>query len=219
MAQHRMRPSAVIFDFDGTLADSMWVWDEVDAEFARRRGLPFEKEDAEKIAALGFEGTAEWMVERYGLADTVEDLIGEWYELAAESYANDVRLKPGAEAFVRQLKAHGIPVAIATSLSRDMLEPALENNGVKELFDELVVCEEVCEGGKSTPAVYLETVRRLGVALGDSVVFEDVALAARSAKAGGAYVVGVRDDHAQQVRSELIEAADLFIQGFGELLR
>ena len=218
MEQHSRRPNAAIFDFDGTLADSMWVWDKVDSEFARRRGLPFKEEDAETIAALGFEGTAQWMIERYGLTETVEDLIDEWYELAAESYANEVRLKPGAEDFVRQLKAEGIPVAIATSLSRPMLIPALENNGVRELFDELVVCEEVCEGGKSTPAVYLEAARLLGVDLEGSVVFEDVALAARSAKAGGAYVVGVRDDHAQQVRSELIEAADLFVQGFEELL-
>lgn len=197
----------------------MWVWDEVDTEFARRRGLPFEKDDAEKIAALGFEGTAQWMIERYGLTESVEELMDEWYELAAESYAHDVRLKPGAEAFVRQVREQGIPVAITTSLSRAMLEPALENNAVRELFDLLVVCEEVCDGGKSTPAAYLETAKLLGVGLENCVVFEDVALAARSAKQSGAYVVGVRDDHAQQIRSELLEAADLFIQGYGELLR
>ena len=200
------KPAAAIFDFDGTLADSMWVWDEVDREFARRRDLPFSNEDKERIAALGFEGTAVWMIERFGLEESIEDLMDEWYELASESYAREVRLKPGAEAFVCQLKRRGIPVAIATSLSRGML------------FDELVVCEEVCEGGKSTPAVYVETARRLDVDLSSCVVFEDVALAARSAKAGGARVVGVRDDHAQQVRSELIEAADLFIQDFRELL-
>ena len=212
------KPAAAIFDFDGTLADSMWVWDEVDREFARRRDLPFSNEDKERIAALGFEGTADWMIERFGLEESIEDLMDEWYELASESYAREVRLKPGAEAFVCQLKRQGIPVAIATSLSRGMLEPALDNNGVRSLFDELVVCEEVCEGGKSTPAVYIETARRLGVDLSSCVVFEDVALAARSAKAGGARVVGVRDDHAQQVRSELLEAADLFIQDFRELL-
>lgn len=216
--QHNFTPNAVIFDFDGTLADSMWVWEEVDVEFARRRGLPFEKSDAEKIAALGFEGTAAYMVEHFDIEDTVEDLMAEWYEMASDSYAHKVPLKPGAEAFIRHLKEQGIPVAIATSLSRAMLEPALENNGVKELFDELVVCEEVCEGGKSTPAVYLETARLLGVELEGCVVFEDVALAARSAKAGGAHVVGVRDDHPQQVREDLLEAADLFIQDFRELL-
>ena len=69
------KPAAAIFDFDGTLADSMWVWDEVDREFARRRDLPFSNEDKERIAALGFEGTAVWMIERFGLEESIEDLM------------------------------------------------------------------------------------------------------------------------------------------------
>lgn len=212
-------PKAFIFDFDGTLADSMWVWNQVDLEFARRRGLEFSKEDSEIIAALGFEGTATWLLDRFGLDESVEDLIAEWYGIAEESYAHDVFLKPGAKELVCLLKDSGYPVAVASSLDRRLLEEALSNNGVLDCFDEIVVCDEVTDKGKSTPAVYLETASRLGVALRDCVVFEDVAMAARSAKEGGAFVVGVRDDHPQQAREELVRAADIFCDGFEELLK
>lgn len=210
-------PKAFIFDFDGTLADSMWVWHEVDLEFARRRGLHFNKEDSEVIAALGFEGTAAWLLERFGLDESVEDLIAEWYGIAEESYAHNVFLKPGAKELVRSLKDAGYPVAIASSLDRKLLEEALANNGALDCFDTIVVCDEVTDKGKSTPAVYLETAARLGVDLSDCAVFEDVAMAARSAKAGGAFVVGVRDDHPQQARADLQEAADIFCEGFDHL--
>lgn len=211
-------PKAFIFDFDGTLADSMWVWHEVDLEFARRRGLHFSKEDSEIIAALGFEGTAAWLLDRFGLDESVEDLIAEWYGIAEESYAHNVFLKPGARELVSALKESGYPVAIASSLDRKLLEDALANNNVLGCFDLIVVCDEVTDKGKSTPAVYEETAARLGVALSDCVVLEDVAMAARSAKKGGAFVIGMRDDHPQQARAELKEASDLFCDSFDQLL-
>lgn len=212
-------PEAFIFDFDGTLADSMWVWHEVDMEFARRRGLDFTKEDSEIIAALGFEGTAKWLLERFGLDETVESLIAEWYGIAEESYSSEVFLKPCAKEFVATLKSLGYPVAIASSLDRRLLEEALANNGALDLFDTIVVCDEVTDKGKSTPVVYQETAKRLGVALTGCVVFEDVAMAARSAKEGGAFVVGMRDEHPQQAREELKAAADAFYDGFEPLLK
>lgn len=211
-------PKAVIFDFDGTLADSMWVWDAVDKEFARKRNLPFDKEHAETIAALGFEGTAVWLLEQFNLEESVEGLIQEWLEIALPCYAQEVELKPGTLELINKLRADGIKIGIATSLQRMLLEPALKHHGILDLFDAVVVCEEVCEGGKSTPAVYQEAARQMGVDLADCIVFEDVAKAARSAKAGGAKVIGVRDNHMQQIRVELIATSDAFIESFEELL-
>lgn len=211
------KPRGAIFDFDGTLADSMWVWSEVDRVFAEKRGLDFTEKHSETIAALGFEGTADYLLKEFGLEESVEDLIKEWHGIALGSYSHDVKLKPGAKEFVLSLKEQGTPVAIATSLQRVLLEPALKNNGIFDLFDAIVVCEEVCEGGKSTPAVYEEAARLINVPLNQCVVFEDVARAARSAKQGGAYVVGIRDDHKQQIRKDLIEVADLFCEDFSQL--
>lgn len=209
---------AVIFDFDGTLADSMWVWDEVDRVFLAKRNIPYTDEFGEMIAVLGFELGADFTIEHFGLDENPEDIIEEWKSLAEEGYATHVTLKPGALEYLRHCKEQEMPLAIATSLQRHLLEPALSNNGVLDLFDVICVCDELQCGGKSNPDVYLEAARQLGVSAERCAIFEDVATAARSAKETGAYVVGVYDEHKQQATDELKSVVDRFIMNYAELL-
>lgn len=210
--------NAVIFDFDGTLADSMWVWDDVDRVFLAKRGIPFTEEFGEMIAVLGFELGAQFAIEHFGLDEDPNDIIEEWKQAAQDGYATRVLLKPGALEYLRRCKDAGMPLAIATSLQRHLLEPALENNGVLGMFDAICVCDELQCGGKSNPTVYLEAARQLGVPAQDCAIFEDVATAARSAKQTGAYVVGVYDAHKQQATEELKTIVDLFVESYDELL-
>lgn len=209
---------AVIFDFDGTLADSMWVWDEVDRTFLAKRNIPFTDEYGEMIAVLGFELGAQFTVDHFNLDENPEDIIEEWKTLAEEGYAQHVKLKPHAEEYLRYCKEQGMPLAIATSLQRHLLEPALKNNGIYDLFDAICICDELQCGGKSNPTVYLEAARQLRTPPEKCAVFEDVATAAKSAKQSGAYVVGVYDEHKQQATEQLKAIFDLFIDNYSQLL-
>lgn len=209
---------AAIFDFDGTLADSMWVWDEVDRAFLAKRGIPFTDDYGEMIAVLGFESGADYTIEHFGLDENADDIIAEWKELAEESYATKVLLKPGARAYLEMCREQGLPLAIATSLQRHLLEPALVNNGIFDYFETICVCDELCCGGKASPAVYLEAMRRLDVDGSSCAVFEDVVTAACSAKQTGAAVVGIYDVHKQQATEQLKEVVDVFITSWEELL-
>ncbi len=209
---------AVIFDFDGTLADSMWVWEHVDREFFDRHQLPYDQEYAEMIAVLGFESGADYTIQKYDVGATREEIIEEWKSIAQHEYATKVRLKPRAEEYLHKLHEAGVPLGIATSLQRNLLEPALKNNGVFSLFSAISVCDEIVDTGKSTPAVYHAAASELGVQLENCIVFEDVVTAAGSAKRGGAYVVGVYDEHKQQATDELRALVDEFIEGYDQLL-
>lgn len=209
---------AIIFDFDGTLADSMWVWDDVDRKFLAKRNIPFTAEYGEMIAVLGFELGAEFSIEHFNLDEKPEDIIAEWQANAEDGYATQVLLKPGAKEFLHLCKSKGMPLAIATSLQRHLLEPALKNNGVFGMFDAICVCDELQCGGKSSPAVYEEAARRLGVPVNRCAIFEDVVIPAKSAKQTGAYVVGVYDEHKQQATEELGAICDLFILDFYSLI-
>lgn len=196
----------------------MWVWDEVDRRFFASRGIPFTQEYGEIIAMLGFEGGAAYTIEHFRLQESAEDIIEEWKQTAAESYATQVMLKPGAKEYLRCCKEAGLPISIATSLQRNLLEPALKNNGIYGMFDAICVCDELGEGGKSRPFVYEEAARLMGVGLEQCAVFEDVVTPAKTAKDAGAYVVGVYDEHKQQSSSDLRRVADFFIESWHELL-
>ena len=162
-------------------------------------------------------GAAEF-VERYRLEQTPQQVIAEWLTAARRKYAADVRLKPGAREFLQQLRRRGVKTGIATAQERETLMMALENEGALTLLDVVLTCDEVCSTGKSTPEVYWEAARRLGVQPAECLVFEDVLGPAQQAHAGGFGVVGVRDDSPAQDSEALRAEADDFISSFTELL-
>ena len=126
---------ACIFDFDGTLGDSMWVWEAVIGEFFERRGVQPAADDMERLAQLGMARGAAEFVERYRLEQTPQQVIAEWLAAARRKYAADVRLKPGAREFLQQLRRRGVKTGIATAQERETLMMALENEGALPLLD------------------------------------------------------------------------------------
>ena len=209
-----MRVKACIFDFDGTLADSMWVWEEVVRRFLVEHGLPFGVDALSRLAVHGLRKGAEDFVSQYRLDENPDKVLRSWLKYANRMYAERVDLKPGAFEFLLALRSQGIGIAIATAQEHGPLEEALLRNGVMDLFDELVVSSDVCETGKTTPAVYLEAANRLGVISSDCLVFEDVAAAAKVAKDAGFAVAGIADKGPQQNRAALEKVVDFFIESF-----
>ena len=213
-----MAIKACVFDFDGTLGDSMWVWDALGDVFTEARGLKKFDGFSELLAVYGLKEGPKELLRRYELDEDPQQVLAEWLAFAAQKYATEVPFKPCAKEYLAQLRESGIKTAVATAQRRKPLEAAIENNNAAGLFDLVLVCDEVTDTGKTTPAVYLAAAQMLGVQPQECVVFEDVSKAAVQAHRGGMRVVGVSDDHAQQNRAELIEEADLFIEGFEELL-
>ena len=105
----------MIFDLDGTLLDSMYVWNEVDEIFLRRRGYDVPADYAQSIAHLSFSDAARYTIARFGLHETVDTIMAEWHALAVRAYRDDVPLKPGACAFLERQRQKGVRLAAATS--------------------------------------------------------------------------------------------------------
>lgn len=209
--------TAAIFDLDGTLLDSMHVWDDVDHAFLRSRGLPEEPDYFEALKQINIRECADYTIARYHLNETPEALIEWWNQKAAEAYRFDVQVKPGAKEYLLTLKNRGIKLGIATSCSKELYEPALERLGISRLFDAVTLTHEVgCN--KSKPDVYLLTAEKLGVLPKDCIVFEDIPDAVNGAKLAGMTVVGVYDDTSKDHRAAIEKAADFYIESFTELL-
>ena len=124
--------NAAIFDLDGTILDSMDVWEHIDIQFLKKRNLPVPENYVTEICARSFEEAAQYTIDLLGLQETVEGIIEEWNNMAVEEYRNHVGLLPYALDYLLRLKEHGIKLAVATGLPEKLYIPCLKNNSILE---------------------------------------------------------------------------------------
>lgn len=207
---------AAIFDMDGTLVDSMWIWEKIDIDFLKERNLDFPSDLRESIEHLSFEGVAEYFKKRFQLSENIDTIMDIWNNMAFNHYKYDVKLKPGAKEYLSFLKSSGIKLALATSNSDILLEVTLKKNDIFHYFDTIVTTSEVSRG-KNFPDIYLLAADRLKVSPKDCIVFEDILPAIMGAKAAGMTVVGVQDDYSNKDKQLIMENADHYINEYTEL--
>lgn len=210
-----MNFEAAIFDLDGTLLNSMEVWEHIDISFLEKRSLPVPTNYVTEICARSFEEAAQYTIDLFDLPESIDDIISEWNEMAAYEYANTVKLNPRAYDYLLQLKSQGIKLAVATGLPEKLFIPCLANNEVLELFDALCSTDEVIRG-KEYPDVFLLASQRLGTPPSRCIVFDDVLPAIKSAKQTGMLVCGIYDKYSAHNRAEIERIADAYIFSFKE---
>ncbi|MDR2525388.1 MAG: HAD family phosphatase [Oscillospiraceae bacterium] len=208
---------AAIFDLDGTLLDSMWVWHRVDAEFFARRRLTLPADYAAGIVSMTFRETAEYTIARFGLREAPETVMAEWNELSFAHYRDDVRLKPGAYAVLRQLRAMGVKLGIATSLTHSFMEAVLASNGILDWFDALASCDDV-RRGKGYPDIYRLAAARLGETCARCVAFEDIAKGLQGVRAAGMTACAVWEPASGQDWDEMCRLAAYTIRQWDEVI-
>jgi len=190
-----MTDSAVILDCDGTLADSeplsrrAWELALVPFGYAVTR--------ADLAACLGrtYAHTHAYFAARASLPD----LEAFWPLLTGELYPlldRELRAFPDAVSAVEQLASRGIPMAVASSSSRERLERTLSRAGLADAVAITVAGDEVARG-KPEPDMFLEAARRLGADPDRCIVVEDSPAGVTAGRRAGMVVVGVaRSDEA-----------------------
>lgn len=210
--------AGAIFDLDGTLLDSMWIWDQIDVEFLAKRGImEVPKDYQETIATFGAEKTAVYTIERFGLNEKPEDLVQEWLDMAEDYYANRLQLKDGVYEYMKKLHEKGVPMAVATSSDIALVQPCLERTGLMPLLKTVITVKEAGRG-KQFPDIYRKAAEILNCDPEECLVFEDVLDAATTARNAGFPVVGVADDRCpEESAEELKKRANYYIASFREL--
>lgn len=207
--------SGAIFDLDGTLLDSMYVWEKIDIEFLAARGLAVPEDYTRAIRSLSFPDTARYTIERFDMPETPEELMELWMSMASEEYSTRVALKRGARELLDSLRSLGVKIAAATSLHLDLAVACLANNGILDYFDSITITDEV-DVGKHEPDVFLLAARKLGLEPSECAVFEDILPAVRSAKAAGMIVFAVEDSASADDIEDLVCSADAYLRDLGE---
>ena len=206
-----MRKAFAIFDMDGTLVDSMGAWNRLSDEYLASRNFPpLTPELQEQSIALTMLGTAELFVRTYGLSETPERIAGEINALMERHYRTDIPLKPGACVCLNRLREAGVSMCIASSTAPDLIDICLRRLGLREYFQFLLSCEEVGVG-KNKPDVYLEAARRLGSTPDNTIIFEDILVAAATAKKAGFTLGVVYDENSAAEQEQLKALADRYI--------
>lgn len=207
---------AVIFDMDGSLVDSMWVWKDIDTEYLSRFGLTVPDDLGQLIEGMSFTETAMYFKERFGLERPLELIKADWNEMAWEKYRTEVMLKPGTRELLDHCRRHGIKLGIATSNSRQLVDMVMRARGVFDYFSSIMTsCE--AKKGKPAPDIYLMTAKQLAVKPENCLVFEDIIFGIQAGKAAGMEVCAVEDDYSAYQREEKRRLADYYINDYTEI--
>ena len=208
---------AIIFDMDGSLVDSMWLWTKVDDIYMEKYHLTMPEHFHKEIEGMSFTETAEYFLKTFPqLNCTVEEIKQEWQDLTMELYCTQVPLKPGAGEFLTRMKEKGILLGIATSNARELAEAVLDALHIRTYFDTVRTSCEVAKG-KPAPDVYLKAAEDLHVIPEECLVFEDVPSGILAGKNAGMTVCAVDDDFSKPYEQEKRNLADYYIYDYEEV--
>ena len=209
---------AAIFDLDGTLLDSMYVWRRIDDLFFEKRGMASPPDYGAALAGKSYRESAEYTIQRFGFSETWQQIVDEWTAMAIDEYARHVPLKDGAMEYLTALERAGVKLAVATALPEYLYRPCLEHLGILDRFSALCSTDETGGRGKKNGEVYLLAAGRLGVAPERCAVFEDVLEGLQGAKKAGMRAYCVMDDAARHTHAEAAGIADGMVPSFREIL-
>ena len=199
-----------IFDLDGTLLDSMPLWDGLGAVYLRAKSLVPEPGLTEALAPLSLPQAARYLKDGYALRESPDEIMRQLNALIEDSYRHTLALKASAEPFLCRLRRENVRMCVATATDRPLVEAALNRLKIADYFCGIVTCEEA-GAGKDRPDVYLKALSLLGTGLSQAVVFEDAPHAVETAKAAGFRVAAVFDESAARDREKIAAAADWYL--------
>ena len=206
-----------IFDLDGTIIDSMDVWERIDIKFLEKRNIIMPNDYIEKINSMSFEEVAKYTIEIFNLNENVDSLIKEWNNMAIREYSNNIKLKPNVKEYLDKLKENNIKIGLATSSPKQLYELVLKNNEVYDYFDTFTSVDDV-KMDKHYPDIYLYTAKKLGLNPNECIIFEDILIAINTAKEANFNVISVYDKSSYNDLHKIKVKSDKFIYDFKELL-
>ena len=201
-----------IFDLDGTLLDSMSIWDTVREDYLRSLGKEPKEDLKETFKTFTLEQSAQYYRDHYGVGLSVEELVAGVNGMVEDYYRNTVPLKPGAAEFLDRLRKCGVKMCVATVTDRALAEAALTRLGVRGYFSDIFTCASAGHS-KEEPHIYREALEHLETPKGETMVFEVGLYALKTAKSDGFPTAGVYDPHEKE-QEQLKEEADCYIRDY-----
>jgi HAD superfamily hydrolase (TIGR01509 family) len=208
---------AIIFDLDGTLVDSMWIWDTIIEEYLAGFGIPDGPKLKDFISHMHISKVAEYISDHYQLDRSGAQVMDDWNRYITECHKNQVTIIPGAAEFLDRVSDAGIRCCVATESGDDVVEVALEDKGLLGYF-EFLICADDVGVGKTSDLIYRTSAERLGATPENTLVFEDALYAVKTAASAGFEVIGVYERLQKHNADEIKRLSKQYILDFTELM-
>ncbi len=204
----------IIFDFDGTLFDSMSIWETAGIDYLASLGKTAEENLRNDLKPLSLLQSAEYLKERYALQLSTEEIMAGVNKTVEDFYFHKAMPKENVIEFLQVLQNKGIKMCIATATDRYQVEAALKRCNMLHFFDAIFTCSEVGHG-KDEPHIFEYACGNLKADKKETAVFEDAYHAAKTAKNAGFFLVAVYDRYEKHVE-EMKALADVYVSDFSE---
>lgn len=198
-----------IFDVDGTLLDSMEIWEDVAIRYLKSIGVEAEPDLPEVMFTMSLPEGAAYVKEHYRLTRETDEIIQGVLDIIRKYYEETAPLKPGVTKILEELSRKRIPMTVATSNNKEEVEAAFKRLGIASYFSRIFTCEEV-GAGKTRPDIYMKAAEYMGTRPEETVIFEDVLHAIRTAKKAGFLAVGLYDEASKADQEEIKKEADWY---------
>jgi len=207
--------STYLFDFDGTLVDSMPTYAAMMLGILAENHVPHEKDIIKITTPLGYVKTAE-LFRNMGLAQTTEQILAVMNERAVKAYTYDVPAKAHVIDALRRMKARGDDLNVLTASPHAMLDPCLKRLGIYELFNHVWSCDDFGTT-KADPQIYHMAAARIGKPVEEIWFLDDNLGADATAKAAGMRVCGVYDESSAEYTQEMKQICDAYMEDFSQI--
>ena len=207
-----------IFDVDGTLLDSMGIWKDVGVRYLNSIGIEAEPDLGNILFTMSIQEGAQYVKEHYHLSQETDEIEQNVLDIISDYYKETAPLKSGAVELLEKLRNSNIPMTIASSNNKKEIEMAFERLEIAKYFDRIFTCEEA-GAGKTKPDIYLQAAEYLGSRPEETLVFEDVIHAVRTAKKAGFQVIGIYDEASKDDQEEIQREADCYCRDWRELMK
>ena len=208
-----MQLKYAIFDMDGTLLDSMPVWDSLAGRYLKQNGREARPGLRAVLSTLDMRGSAEFIIKEYDLDKVVQTVMDEMNEMGFIDYRDNVPAKEGAIAYLEALKAKGVKMCVATATDRPLVEVALERLDMAKYFERVFTCTEV-GAGKRHPDIFYAVMEFFGGTKEDTVIYEDSLHAIATAHKYGFRVAAVPDPSSAKDEAEIRALAEVWYDTF-----
>lgn len=205
-----------LFDFDGTLVDSMPTYVSAMLRILDENQISYDKDIVKIITPLGLMGTAEYFA-NIGVKMTKEEMIGLMRKYMLEAYLYHIPAKKNVISVLKKLKDKGCNLNVLTASPHVTLDACLKRLGIYDLFTNVWSCDDF-NTTKADPNIYKMAAEKIGESVENILFLDDNFNADKTAKTAGMQVCGVYDDSSKEYVDEIKEIADYYIYDFEELL-